>query len=43
MRGEMGDPQNPGRPGTEDFVPGHLLLPSSRDKGTTGRPFPWKP
>ena len=37
----------PGRPGTEEFVPGHLLLPLSgtpgqdfflsRDKGTTGR------
>merc|ERR1712051_665318 len=24
----------PGRPGTEEFVPGHLLLPLSRDKGT---------
>ena len=60
----------PGRPGTEEFVPGHLLLPLSRDKGTpgqaklfcpgtkgqrdretflsrdkgtTGRPVPWKP
>ena len=46
----------PGHPGTEEFVPGHLLLPLSwdkgtpgqvyflsRDKGTTGRPVPWKP
>ena len=24
----------PGRPGTEEFVPGHLLLPLSWDKGT---------
>ena len=24
----------PGRPGTEEFVPGHLLLPLSRDTGT---------
>ena len=43
------------RDGTEEFVPGHLLLPLSwdigtsgqdfflsRDKGTTGRPVPWK-
>ena len=40
----------PGRPGTEEFVSGHLLLPLSRDKGTprqeifvclgkTGRPL----
>ena len=27
----------PGRPGTEVFVPGHLLLPLSRDKGTPGQ------
>ena len=27
----------PGRPGTEQFVPGHLLLPLSRDKGTLGQ------
>ena len=27
----------PGRPGTEEFVPGHLLLPLSRDKGTAGQ------
>ena len=27
----------PGRPGTEEFVPGHLLLPLSRDKGTGGQ------
>jgi hypothetical protein len=27
----------PGRPGTEGFVPGHLLLPLSRDKGTPGQ------
>ena len=27
----------PGRPGTEEFVPGHLLLPLSRDKGTPGQ------
>ena len=27
----------PGRPGTEGFVPGHLLLPLSRDKGTAGQ------
>ena len=27
----------PGRDGTEEFVPGHLLLPLSRDKGTTGQ------
>ena len=26
----------PGRPGTEDFVPGFLLLSLSRDKGTSG-------
>ena len=43
----------PGRPGTEEFVPGQLLLPLSRDKGTAGRrdvpsrfvpgrPVPWK-
>ena len=31
----MGRPA--GRPGTEGFVPGHLLLPLSRDKGTTGQ------
>ena len=27
----------PGRPGTEVFVLGHLLLPLSRDKGTPGQ------
>jgi hypothetical protein len=27
----------PGRPGTEEFVPGFLLLPLSRDKGTPGQ------
>ena len=27
----------PGRPGTEEFVPGQLLLPLSRDKGTPGQ------
>ena len=27
----------PGRPGTEEFVPGFLLLPLSRDKGTAGQ------
>ena len=27
----------PGRDGTEEFVPGHLLLPLSRDKGTPGQ------
>ena len=27
----------PGRPGTEGFVPGQLLLPLSRDKGTAGQ------
>ena len=27
----------PGRPGTEEFVPGQLLLPLSRDKGTAGQ------
>ena len=27
----------PGRPGTEEFVPGHLLMPLSRDKGTPGQ------
>ena len=27
----------PGRPGTEEFVPGHLLLTLSRDKGTPGQ------
>ena len=27
-----------GRPRTEEFVPGVLLLPLSREKGTTGRP-----
>ena len=26
-----------GRPGTEEFVPGFLLLPLSRDKGTAGQ------
>ena len=26
-----------GSPGTEVFVPGHLLLPLSRDKGTPGQ------
>ena len=30
----------PGRPVTEEFVPGFLLLLLSRDKGTTGRPVP---
>ena len=29
----------PGRPGTEGFVPGHLLLPLSRDKGTPRQEF----
>ena len=29
----------PGRDGTEEFVSGHLLLPLSRDKGTTGQEF----
>ena len=29
----------PGRPGTEEFVPGHLLLPMYRDKGTPGREY----
>jgi hypothetical protein len=45
----------PGRPGTEEFVPGFLLLPLSWDKGTAGQgnifvpgrpagcPVPWKP
>ena len=33
----------PGRPGTKGFVLGHLLLALSRDKGTMGRPVPWKP
>ena len=45
----------PGRPGTEEFVPGQLFLPLSRDKGTAGqgkcpcpgtkgqRDVPWKP
>ena len=44
----------PGRPGTENFVPGFLQLSLSRDKGTpgqeivfvpgrpAGRPVPWK-
>ena len=27
----------PGRPGTEEFVPGQLHLPLSRDKGTAGQ------
>jgi hypothetical protein len=27
----------PGRPGTEEIVPGFLLLPLSRDKGTGGQ------
>ena len=31
-----------GRPETEEFAPGFLLLPLSRDKGTTGRPVSWK-
>ena len=30
----------PGRPGTEEFVPGQPLLSLSRDKGTAGRPVP---
>ena len=30
---------NPFCPGTEEFVPGHLLLPLSRDKGTPGQDF----
>ena len=29
----------PGRDGTEEFVPGHLLLPLSWDKGTPGQDF----
>ena len=29
----------PGRPGTEEFVPEHLVLPLSRDKGTPGQEF----
>ena len=29
----------PGRDGTEEFVPGHLLLPLSRDKGTPGQEY----
>ena len=29
----------PGRFGTEVFVPGHLLMPLSRDKGTPGQEF----
>ena len=29
----------PGRDGTEEFVPGHLLLPLFRDKGTPGQEF----
>ena len=29
----------PGRAGTEEFVPGHLLLPLSRDNGTPGQEF----
>ena len=29
----------PGRDGTEEFVPGHFLLPLSRDKGTPGQEF----
>ena len=32
-----GDFVPPGRPGTEEFVPGHLGLPLSRDKGTAGQ------
>ena len=31
----------PGRPGTEEFVPGFLLLPLSRDKGTLGQRSRW--
>ena len=27
----------PGRPGTGEFVPGQLLKPLSRDKGTAGQ------
>ena len=27
----------PGRPGTEDFVPGHMIRPLYRDKGTPGQ------
>ena len=33
----------PGRDGTEEFVPGHLLLPLSRDKGTPGQEFIFVP
>ena len=29
----------PGRAGTEEFVPGHMLLPLSRDNGTPGQEF----
>ena len=29
----------PGRPGSEVFLPDHLLLPLSRDKGTPGQEF----
>ena len=29
----------PGRPRTECFAPGHLLLPLSRDNGTPGQEF----
>ena len=28
-----------GRPGTEEFVPGHFFLPLSRDNGTPGQDF----
>ena len=34
---QLGIDSVPGRPGTEDFVPGFLLLSLSRDKGTSGQ------
>ena len=34
---------NPFCPGTEEFVPGHLLLSLYRDKDTKGRPVPVYP
>jgi hypothetical protein len=37
--GFLGGDFVPGRPETEEFVLGHLLLPLSRDKGTPGQEF----
>ena len=37
---QLGIDSVPGRPGTEDFVPGFLLLPLSRDKGHRDKKIP---